>query len=108
MKQGVVTKRKRKRDPYICEIFQYFSSESSKDQQFSSNNDDKEVGYLSLPSENEMHGKIRELHGSVQDSSDDEPPFNCYTKVLKDTSKTSGTIKNLSEPLTCFSSKKIL
>ena len=32
-----------------------------------------------------MNRKIRELHGSLQDSSDEEPPFKDYTKVLKKT-----------------------
>ena len=31
--------------------------------------------------------RIRELHGLLQDSSDEEPPFKDYTKVLKDTGK---------------------
>ena len=30
---------------------------------------------LSLPSENEMDIKIRELHGSIQDFSDEVPPL---------------------------------
>ena len=30
-----------------------------------------------------MDRKIRELHGSLQDSNDEEPPFKDYTKVLK-------------------------
>ena len=51
------------------------SSESSEDDQISCRNDDNEVDYLSLPSENETDRKIRELHGSFQDSNDEEPPF---------------------------------
>ena len=66
------------------------STESSEDDQISYKNDGNEVSYLSLPSENEMHRKIRELHGSLRDSSDEEPPFKDYTKVLKDTAKKSG------------------
>ena len=50
-------------------------SESSEDGQFSRRNDDNEVDYLSFPSENEMDRKIRELHGSLQDSDDEEPPL---------------------------------
>ena len=74
------------------------SSESSEDDQNSCQNDGNEVGYLSLPSENEMDRKIRELHGSLQDCSDEEPPFKDYTKVLKDTGKKSGPVnKKLSE-----------
>ena len=74
------------------------SSESSEDDQISCQNDGNEVGYLSLPSENEMDRKIRELHGSLQDCSDEEPPFKDYTKVLKDTGKKSGPVnKKLSE-----------
>ena len=53
---------------------------------------------LSLSSENEMDRKIRELHGSLQYSSDEEPPFKDHTKVLKGTGKKSGPInKKLSE-----------
>ena len=37
-----------------------------------------------------MDRKIRELHGSCQDSSDEEPPFKDYTKVLKDAGKKCG------------------
>ena len=45
-----------------------------------------------------MDRKIRELHGSLQDSSDDETPFKDYTKVLKDTGKKSGSVnKKISE-----------
>ena len=66
------------------------STESSEDDQISYKNDGNEVSYLSLPSGNEMHIKIRELHGSLRDSSDEEPPFKDYTKVLKDTAKKSG------------------
>ena len=45
-----------------------------------------------------MDRKIRELHGSLQDCSDEEPPFKDYTKVLKDTGKKSGPVnKKLSE-----------
>ena len=45
-----------------------------------------------------MDRKIRELHRSLQDSSDEEPPFKDYTKVLKDTGKKSGPInEKLSE-----------
>ena len=36
--------------------------------------------------------KIRELHGSLEDSSDEEPLFKEYTKVLKGTGKKSGPI----------------
>ena len=36
----------------------------SEDDQMFSQNDGNEVGYLSLPSKNEMDIKIRELHGS--------------------------------------------
>ena len=46
------------------------SCESSEDEKFSCHNDGNEVDYLSLSSENEMGRKIRELHGSLQDSSD--------------------------------------
>ena len=74
------------------------SSESSEDDQISCQNDGNEVGYLSLPSKNEMNRKIRELHGSLQDSSNEEPPFKDYTKMLKDTDKKSGPVnKKLSE-----------
>ena len=42
--------------------------------------------------------KIRELHSSLQDSSDEEPLFKDCTKVLKDAGKKSGLInKKLSE-----------
>ena len=69
------------------------SSESSEDDQNSCQNDGNEVGL-----ENEMDRKIRELHSSLQDSSDEEPPFKDYTKVLKDTDKKSGPVnKKLSE-----------
>ena len=45
-----------------------------------------------------MDRKIIELRGSLQDSTDEEPPFKVYTKVLKDTSKKNGPInKKLSE-----------
>ena len=45
-----------------------------------------------------MDRKIGELHGSLQDSSDEEPPIKDYTKMLKDTGKRSGLInKKLSE-----------
>ena len=44
-----------------------------------------------------MDRKIRELHGSLQDSSNEELPFKDYTKVLKDTGKKSGPINKLSE-----------
>ena len=74
------------------------SSESSEVGQSSCRNDSNEVGYLSVPSENEMGKKIRELHSSLQDSSDEEPLFKDCTKVLKDTGKKSGLInKKLSE-----------
>ena len=70
----------------------------SEDDQMFCQNDGNEVGFLSLPSKNEMDIKIRELHGSLQDSSDEEPPFKDYNKVLKDTGKKSGPInKKLSE-----------
>ena len=69
------------------------SSESSEDDQNSCQNDGNEVGL-----ENEMDRKIRELHSSLQDSSDEEPPFKDYTKVFKDTGKKSGLVnKKLSE-----------
>ena len=68
------------------------SSESSEDHQFSCRNDDNEVDYLLLPSENGMGKKIKELHGSLQDSSSEEPLFKDYTKVLKGTGKKSGPI----------------
>ena len=35
-----------------------------------------------MPSENEMGRKIRELHGSLLDSTVEEPIFKDYTKVL--------------------------
>ena len=74
------------------------SSESSEDDQISCQNDDNEEDYLSLLSENQMDRKVRELHSSLQVSSDEEPPFKDYTKVLKDTGKKSGpTNKNLPE-----------
>ena len=83
------------------------SSESSEDDQISCQNDGNEVGYLSLPSENEMDRKIRELHGSLQDCSDEEPPFKDYTKVLKDTGKKSGPVnKKLSELINTLWQKK--
>ena len=45
-----------------------------------------------------MDRKIRELHGSLQNSSDEEPLLKDYTKVLKDTGKKSGAVnKKLSE-----------
>ena len=45
-----------------------------------------------------MDRKIREMHGIRQDSSNEEPPFKDYTKVLKDTFKKSGPInKRFSE-----------
>ena len=34
----------------------------------------------------------RALHGSLQDSNDNESPLKDYTKVLKDTDKNSGPI----------------
>ena len=52
----------------------------SEDDQMFCQNDGNEVGYLSLPSKNEMDRKIRELHGSLQDSSDEEPPFKEHTR----------------------------
>ena len=56
-----------------------------------------------------MGRKIRELHGSFQDSSDEEPPFIYYTKVLKDTGKKSGPInKKLSELNTLWQQKEPL
>ena len=74
------------------------SSESSEDDQNSCQNDGNEVGYLSLPSENKMDRKIRELHGSLHDSSDEEPPFKDYNKLSKDTGKKSWPVnKKLSE-----------
>ena len=39
-----------------------------------------------------MDRKITELHGLLQDSSNEEPTFKDYTKVLKDTGKKSGPI----------------
>ena len=51
-----------------------------------------------MSSENEMDRKLRELHGSLQDSSNEKPSFKDYTKVLKDTGKRSVPInKKLSE-----------
>ena len=44
-----------------------------------------------------MDRKITELHGLLQDSSNEEPTFKDYTKVLKDTGKKSGPINKLSE-----------
>ena len=45
-----------------------------------------------------MDRKIRELHGSLHDSSDEEPPFKDYNKLLKDTGKKSWPVnKKLSE-----------
>ena len=63
-----------------------------------------------MPSENGMDRKIRELHGSLQDSSDEEPRFKYYTKVLKDAGKKSGPInKKLSELInTLWQQKKPL
>ena len=63
-----------------------------------------------MPSENEMDRKIREMHGILQDSSNEEPPFKDYTKVLKDTFKKSGPInKRLSEFInTIWQQKKLL
>ena len=70
------------------------SSESSEVGQSSCRNACNEVGYLSVPSENEMDRKIRELHSLLQDSSDEEP-------LLKDCTKKGKKIglinKNLSE-----------
>ena len=34
-----------------------------------------------------MNRRIRELHGSLQDSSDEAPPLKDYTKALKDRQK---------------------
>ena len=79
--------------------------ESSEDKQFSSHSDDNEVNYLSLLLENEMERKIRELHGSFQGSSYEEPPFKDHTKVLKDRGKNSGPI-NFQSSLTHFGNKK--
>ena len=87
------------------------SSVSSEDHQISCRNDDKnEVNYLSLPSENEMDWKIRELHCALQDSSDEDPLFKDYTKVLKDTGKKSGPINKKPSELikTFFGNKKSL
>ena len=39
-----------------------------------------------------MDRKIRELHGSLHDSSDEEPPFKDYNQLLKDTGKKSGLV----------------
>ena len=70
------------------------SSESSEVGQSSCQN----ACNLSVPSENEMDRKIRELDSFLQDSSDEEPLFKDCTKVLKDTGKKSGLInKKLSE-----------
>ena len=57
-----------------------------------------------------MDRKIREMHGILQDSSNEEPPFKDYTKVLKDTFKKSGPInKRLSEFInTIWQQKKLL
>ena len=54
-----------------------------------------------------MDRKIRELHGSLQDSSDAGPPLKDYTKVLKDMSKKSGPInKKLSELINILRQQK--
>ena len=87
------------------------SSESSEGDQISCQNNDNvnEVGYLSLPSENEMDRKIRELHDSLRDSSDEEPPFKDYTNVLKDTGKKSVPMnKKLSELINTLWQQKSL
>ena len=76
----------------IKKVREINSSESSEDDEFSSQNDGNEVDYLLLPSENGMGRKIREFHSSLQDSSDEEPLFKDYTKVLKGTGKKSGPI----------------
>ena len=63
-----------------------------------------------MTSENEMDRKKRELHGSLQDSSGEEPPFKDYTKVLNNRGKKSGPInKKISELITVthFDNKKI-
>ena len=74
------------------------SSESSEDYQNSCQNDDNEVGYLSLLSKKNRCRKTGELNGSLQDSSDKEPSFKDNTKVLKDTGKKNGPVdKKLSE-----------
>ena len=84
-------------------------SESSKDEQTSSRNDDNEIHYLSSSSENKMGRKIRELHGSIQDSSYENPSFNDNIKVLKDTGKNSGLInKTFQSSLIHFDNKKSL
>ena len=59
------------------EVREVSCSKSSEDAQFSSCNDDNRVDSLSLslPSENEMDIKIRELYGSIQDFSDEVPPL---------------------------------
>ena len=85
------------------------SSESSKDEQTSSRNDDNEIHYLSSSSENKMGRKIRELHGSIQDSGYENPSFNDNIKVLKDTGKNSGLInKTFQSSLIHFDNKKSL
>ena len=84
-------------------------SESSKDEQTSSRNDDNEIHYLSSSSENKMGRKIRKLHGSIQDSSYENPSFNDNIKVLKDTGKNSGLInKTFQSSLIHFDNKKSL
>ena len=56
-----------------------------------------------------MNKKIRELHGSLQDFSDEEFPFKNYTKVSKDAGRKSGPInKKLSELINIFGNKKSL
>ena len=56
-----------------------------------------------------MDRKIRELHGSLQDSSNEEPPFKDYPNVLKGTGKKSGPInENFHCSLTHLNYKKSL
>ena len=59
------------------------SSESSDNDQFSCQ-DYSEVDYLSLPPENEINRRTRELHGSFQNSSNKDIPLKDYTNALKD------------------------
>lgn len=49
---------------------------------------------VSIPSENEMNDKIRALHDDLEDTDDEEVLFKDYTKVLKDTGKTSEPVKD--------------
>ena len=53
-----------------------------------------------------MGKKIRELHSSLQDSSDEEPLFKDCTKVLKDTGKSRLINKKLSELINTLCQQK--